>query len=173
LRLLAEEEARRRASELAAAEKAAAEAEMRRMFEEEMETMRLRKEMEEAEERHRRLVAKGQHKYLLKGQGHKAADEAGKIHQEKLAEKAAKEDIAKFSLSHAKKEGLLTPAAVSAPISEPTLVAEEEAADGTKVPATATKKVELVEITGDLAKNWDADWTAEEELKFSQLRADK
>jgi hypothetical protein len=29
----------------------------------------------------------------------------------------------------------------------------------------------MVEIEGDLAKNWDAHWTAEEEAHFAQLRS--
>jgi hypothetical protein len=166
---LAEEAARRRLAEAAelarlAAERAAEEAERLRMLAEDEESRRYAAELEEAAERHRRLVAKGQHTYLLKGEGKKAYHEAGKAHQEKLAEKAAKEDIAKYSLNHAKKEGLV--AAKDHSHVEETGI-EKAASTGTRAVGT----VEMVEIEGDLAKNWDAHWTAEEEAQFAQLRS--
>lgn len=112
-RLAAEaEEARRMAAEEEAMRRALAEAELLRQLAEE-EAERLRRLEEEEAERRRRLVAKGQHKYLTKGGGKTAAVEAGKVHQEKIDEKVAREDIAKFSLSHAKKKGLVAaPSAV-------------------------------------------------------------
>lgn len=107
-RLMAEaEEARRMAAEEEAQRRAMAEAELLRQLAAE-EAERLRRLEEEEAERRRRLVAKGQHKYLVKGGGKIASTEAGKVHQEKIIEKVAREDIAKFSLSHAKKEGLIT-----------------------------------------------------------------
>lgn len=106
-RLAAEaEEARRMAAEEAAMRRALAEAELLRQLAEE-EAERLRRLEEEEAERRRRLVAKGQHKYLTKGGGKTAAVEAGKVHQEKIDEMVAREDIAKYSLSHAKKKGLV------------------------------------------------------------------
>lgn len=115
-RLMAEaEEARRMAAEEEAQRRAMAEAELLQQLAEE-EAERLRRLEEEEAERRRRLVAKGQHKYLVKGGGKIASTEAGKVHQEKIIEKVAREDIANFSLSHAKKEGLI--AAPSAPKEE-------------------------------------------------------
>jgi len=106
-RLMAEaEEARRMAAEEEAQRRAMAEAELLRQLAEE-EAERLRRLEEEEAERRRRLVAKGQHKYLVKGGGKIASTEAGKVHHEKIVEKVAREDIANFSLSHAKKEGLI------------------------------------------------------------------
>jgi len=65
-------------------------------------------EIAAAEERRRMLLlAKGQHTYLKKGEGHKAAEEAGHVHNQMLIEEKAKRDIATYSISHAKKEGLL------------------------------------------------------------------
>lgn len=163
------EEARRMAAE-EEAQRRAAEAELLRILAEEARRL-------EAEERHRRLVAKGQHKYLHKGEGKIAAVEAGKVHQEKIVEKAAREDIANFSLSHAKKEGLLVPAggSTAAGGSDFAVLGEFEEPDAsesrTKAASGASSTaVQLVEITGDLAKNWDAHWTAEQEEQFAQLR---
>ena len=77
-------------------------------------------------------MAKGQHKYLTKGGGKTAAVEAGKVHQEKIDEMVAREDIAKYSLSHAKKKGLV--AAPSAAKEESTVewVYEDELPAGNK-----------------------------------------
>lgn len=167
LRRLAEERERARL----AAEQAAEEAERLRMLAEEEEARKIAAELEAAEERHRRLVAKGHHRYLHKGEGKKAYHEAGKVHQEKTVEKAAREDIAKFSISHAKKEGL-----VNAGPAEGT--AGDSVEDGGRASSSAASgaagvagKVEMVEITGDLAKNWTGDWSAEDEEKFAQLRS--
>jgi hypothetical protein len=161
LRRLAEEaeETRRMAAEEVAMRRALAEAELLRQLAEE-EAERLRLLAEEEAERHRRLVAKGQHKYLVKGGGKIASTEAGKVHQEKIIDSVAREDIANFSLSHAKKKGLI--AASGAKKDEGTGV-EWVYEDELEAPSTSEIQGELVEkevtvpsptrVTAEIAKS--------------------
>ena len=67
-------------------------------------------------------------------------------------DKRAKEDIANFSILHAKKNGLIG------------------AASSAAHPSTEGEVVHQVEIVGELAKNWNSDWTADDEAQFSLLR---
>ncbi|CAE7647266.1 unnamed protein product [Symbiodinium microadriaticum] len=108
---------------------------------------RIREEEEEAERR-RRLLAKGKHTFLKRGEGTVAASQTAKVMHEKEADEIARQDIAQYSLAHAKKRGVLTAAA----------------------PKVQKPSVAYDEMDENMEKVWDKHWSAEEEAKFAQQR---
>lgn len=62
---------------------------------------------EEEEKLRLRRVARGKHTFLHKGEGVQTAHVGAKIQHDREANKKAEQDIAKYSISHAKKEGLV------------------------------------------------------------------
>ena len=111
------------------------------------EAERLRREAEE-EERRRRLLANGKRAFLRKGEGVQAATQSAAVLETRKAEVKAREDIAAFSLSHAKKSGLVRP------------TAPKRAGDG----------VSMEEMDEATEARWDAEWSTHEEAAFSATR---
>lgn len=138
-----EEEKRRKALE-------STEAANRRATEEEARRLALEEEEAEAEERRKRLLAQGKHKFLRKGEGIQAATESGHVHEKAKLEEKAKQDIAYYSLNHAKKEGLVSDKPILAP----------------KVPDVTFKEIEIDET------EWKKEWSPDAEVKFSMTRAE-
>jgi hypothetical protein len=144
----AEEEARRRALEEEEAARRRAEEEARRKALEDEEAERRRREEEEEEERRRRLLAKGKHTFLKRGEGIVAASQTAKVMQEKEADEIARQNIAQYSLAHAKKKGVLT----------------------TTAPKAEKAKVDYNEMDEGTEKIWDKAWTQEEEERFAKSK---
>lgn len=146
LRRLAEDEERRRreAAEEARRQKVLEDEEARRRAAEE----ELRRKMLEDEEeaRRKKLLLMDKHKFLRRGEGTIAATQSAKVIQDKESAERARQDIATYSLYHAKNKGL-----VSATVS------------GKDKPA---KKYE--ELDDETAKKWESSWTEEEEKKFAE-----
>ena len=145
-----EENARRHAAEREAEERRraneAAEAARRRGAEEEARRLAREAEEAEAEERRKRLLAQGKHKFLKRGEGVQAATESGNVHNAKALEEKAKHDIAYYSLNHAKKEGLVV----------------DKAQSKATEPDVKFKEVEVDEV------EWKNQWSPEQEAMFSK-----
>lgn len=145
-----EEDKLRRAAQAAAAARRKtvedAEVARRRAAEEEARRLALEAEEAEAEERRKRLMAQGKHKFLRKGEGVQAATESGQVYEKAKLEEKAKHDIAYYSLNHAKKEGLVV----------------DNADNLSKVPAVLFKEVEVDE------GEWKKQWSPEQEAAFSK-----
>ena len=103
------------------------------------------------EEERRRRIAAGKRTFLRKGEGTKAADQAGRFALEKEIEEKAKRDIAYYSLNHARKEGLVNE-------KHPTLIRKEE------VPL-----MEFKDLDASLDRRWNNQWTPEEEERFARV----
>jgi hypothetical protein len=146
------EDARRRAAEEEenARRKALEDAEAARMkaLADAEEARRLAEEIAEAEERRKRLMAQGKHTFLKRGEGVQAASESGNVQAAKELEAKAKHDIAYYSLSHAKKTGLVNDTVQTSKASDVTF-----------------KEVEVDEVA------WKKQWSPEEEAKFSKSAA--
>jgi hypothetical protein len=105
----------------------------------------------EENERRRRLAVGGKHTFLKRGEGIKAADQSAKVMKEREKEEKAKYDIANYSLSHAKKGGLVD-------------------VNSNKKSKVTTSNVEYIEVSdrnNELDKKWNEQWSAEDEMKFS------
>lgn len=157
-----EEEARRvadeaikRGLELEAARQRALEDEEAKRRAEEEEDARLAEEIAEAERRRLRLLALGKKKYLRKGEGTIAANQTARIQGEKNREEKAKHDIADFSISHAKKRGLVNPSSD---------------ASGHDDLDPQPPKVVLAEVDADMDEQWDQEWDQEKYERFEKMR---
>jgi hypothetical protein len=92
----------------------------------------------------------GKHNYLKKNEGKKAAQVSGEVFNQKVHDKIAQEDIRKFSLLHARKEGLVS--ATPAPMErKPSVTYIEVDADGKPIEAPAQRRVSLPPIEAPTA----------------------
>lgn len=152
---LVAEEALRRGLEAEAARRAVLEEEeeQRRLAEE--DAARLAEEIAEAERRRLRLLALGKKKYLRRGEGTIAASQAARLQGDKDRAEKAKRDIADFSISHAKKGGLVS-------------TKSEHINSNSEEPAA---KMVFVEMDAAMDENWDQEWDREQFERFESMRA--
>lgn len=149
------EEALRRGLQAETARRVAMEEEEARRRQVEDEAARLAEEIAEAERRRLRLLALGKKKYLRRGEGTNAASQAARLQGDKDREEKAKRDIADFSISHAKKGGLVS--------SKPEF-------NGSTSEQAAAKMV-FVEMDAVMDENWDQEWDREQYERFESMRA--